>query len=172
MSDFSLFERAYALLENVTPRRYDCGRLCGSRCCQNLSAGVSPAESGMRLLPHEKEYLQSIGAENFTYCSSDDGDFLLCGGHCDRAFRPFACRIFPYYAHFDGSRVFLRADIRAAICPLVTTRACRRLTPRFLRNAKKAVRILAAEPLILEDMKKNAAFVDSLYELYEQLKPV
>ena len=178
VSVFKLYDMAYRLLDEVTPRRYNCGSLCGAACCKNLSQNPdsSAVPTGMLLLPYEKDYLQHAGADGFAYlCDSShtDADMLLCHGCCDRRFRPFACRIFPYYVSFDTKSeplMRLRPDPRAVqICPLVSQRAVKRCTPRFIRHVKEAVRLLSHEPLIREDLHKTAEFLDAMYDFYGKI---
>ena len=174
---FALYDRAYRLLNDVTPRRFNCGTLCGAACCHNLSKS-GDTETGMLLLPFEKDYLQHAGATGYSYlCDSnrEEPDMLICSGLCDRRFRPFACRIFPCYASFfevkNGKTALrVRPDPRAAqICPLVTNRAFRRSVPRFIRNVKKAVRVLSAEPEIYADLQKTSDFLNAMYDFYGKL---
>lgn len=99
---FALYDRAYRLLDDVTPRRFNCGTLCGAACCHNLSKS-GDTETGMLLLPFEKDYLQHAGAAGYSYlCDSnrEEPDMLICSGLCDRRFRPFACRIFRIMRQF------------------------------------------------------------------------
>ena len=164
---FALFDKVYALLSDTTPRRYDCGALCGARCCRNLACPDAVYQSGMALLPYEKEYLQSIGASDFLFRSGEDGDILICRGRCRRAFRPFACRVFPYYARLSDEKTQIRPDIRAfQVCPLLKGEKTGRMTPRFIRNYKKAVKLLSTEPVIRTDLQKTSDFIGSVYELY------
>lgn len=167
---FSLLEKAYKLTENVTPKKYDCGELCGGACCKNLSTLSS--ESGMMLLPFEKEFLIENGACGYTYKTDTEGtDYLVCEGKCNRKFRPFACRVFPYYADFSGKRIKIKKDIRAAaICPVINARVHSRANIYFLRNVKKAVHILCKDKFIKRDFEKTSDFIDSLYYLYKILK--
>lgn len=117
---FALYDRAYRLLDDVTPRRFNCGTLCGAACCHNLSKS-GDTETGMLLLPFEKDYLQHAGAAGYSYlCDSnrEEPDMLICSGLCDRRFRPFACRIFPCYASFfevknGKTALHVRPDPRA-----------------------------------------------------------
>lgn len=166
---FELLERAYSLTNNTTPCRFDCGTLCGAVCCNNLS--LTDNNSGMHLLPYEKEYLQSKKANGYEYVPSEDGYMLDCGGKCIRDQRPFACRIFPYYAKFDGNSIIIKKDIRAAsVCPLLTNEKTKRANIFFIRNMKKAIRILIENDDFYSDLKKTADFVDSLYDLYSKMQ--
>ncbi len=167
---FSLLREAYELTENVTPKRYDCGRLCDGACCKNASALTS--EAGMILLPYEKEFLESIGAAGFTYESDKDGvNYLVCDGSCNRKFRPFACRIFPYYADFSQGYTRIKKDLRAvSVCPMLNKSRFGRANIRFLRNIRKSVRILCKSDLYKDDLIKTSEFINELYYLYKMLK--
>lgn len=163
---FELFDRAYSLLSDVTPRRFDCGTLCASRCCKDLRL-CGREETGMLLLPHEKDYLMHLGADTFSFAEGEDSPILICDGKCDRKLRPFACRIFPYYAALWRPGMKIKPDIRAVgVCPLLIGRKYRRPSVYFIRNAKAAVRILSKCPEIRDDFLKTEAFIDELTELY------
>ncbi len=168
---FQIFDIVYALLENETPRRFDCGKLCSGKCCENLS-DQSDAESGMMLLPYEKEYLESRHAD-FSYVQTQDGnDMLVCNGSCDRSLRPIACRLFPYYIKVftdenDKVGFKIRPDLRGiSVCPLIFSPYTKRMPPRFIRNVKRSAKLLCNENILAKDLQKNSDFVDSLYELY------
>ena len=49
-----LIKKAYELLDRVTPLTYDCGKLCGGRCCKG------DGNTGMWLFPYEEEILKDI----------------------------------------------------------------------------------------------------------------
>lgn len=170
----ALLRQAYALLRDVTPRRFDCGVLCGGACCRNLSSDDS--ESGMLLLPYEREYLRCTAAglaidTGYHFETNGSDEFLICSGKCNRALRPFACRIFPYYPAFRDEQIILRPDPRAvSVCPLIRQRlTVRRTNVYFLRNVKKAANVLIREPVFRTELEKNAAYLDGLYEFYERL---
>lgn len=138
VSVFKLYDMAYRLLDEVTPRRYNCGDLCGSACCKNLSqsSDSSSIPTGMLLLPYEKDYLQHAGANGFSYlCDSShtDADMVLCHGRCDRRFRPFACRIFPYYMSCRSAPKMLR-------CGCVRIRGQCRFVRSYRKEPSNAVR--------------------------------
>lgn len=125
----------------------------------------------MLLLPYEKEYLQKFANANYTYTKSGDTDILICSGKCDRNFRPFACRIFPYYANIENDKVSLKKDPRAAlVCPLIVSRTHKRPSVYFIRNIKKAVNLLISDDEYKNDFSDMSDFVDSLYELYSKIK--
>ncbi len=163
-----IFDKVYSLTNNTTPRSFDCGELCGKRCCSNLSNGVH--ESGMSLLPYEKQYLISKGAE-YEYTANEDGDILICNGNCDRNLRPFACRIFPYYADVKDNRIAIKKDIRAAsVCPLLILKVRRRPNVYFIRNIKKAVRILRSDEELSNNLDSISGFIEYLYDLHSKME--
>ena len=90
-----LLLKAYELLSDITPKKYDCGILCSSVCCKNNGSHGNDKECGMLLLPGEKELLS--GAPDYTFLNSANETLLVCDGKCIRELRPFACRIFPFY---------------------------------------------------------------------------
>lgn len=110
--------KAYELLENCTPLKFDCGALCGGKCCKGGD------NDGMILFPGEEKYY--AGKSGFTVkkdlatgCLS-----VVCSGECSRTERPLSCRIFPFFfyaAEKDGKiRIRPGEDIRArGVCPLV-----------------------------------------------------
>lgn len=165
----ALFATVYALLDEP-PHRFDCGRLCGRRCCDSGCAGESV--EGMRLLPGEKQFLQSVAPFAFIYKQSEDGDVLVCNGRCDRAVRPIACRIFPYYAKIAEKAgrvdILLRRDPRSlAVCPLVSESPYRP-TPAFCGNFKRAMRLLIKDEEIADDVRKTSSFNESLLAFYRK----
>ena len=163
-----IFEKVYSLTDDVTPRSFDCGELCGKRCCSNLSDGTH--QSGMALLPYEKDYLISKGAK-YEYEDNEDGDILICNGSCNRNLRPFACRIFPYYVDIRNNKINIKKDIRAvSICPLLFMNVRKRPNIYFLRNIRKATRILCAEKEIKNHFDSISGFIEYLYDLYAKME--
>ena len=166
---FELLMKAYKLTDNVTPQRFDCGKLCNAACCKNLSS--LSEKTGMQLLPYEKAFLEINAENNYTYIKSGTTDVLICDGNCNRKFRPFACRIFPYYASVTDTKISLKKDPRAAsVCPLLLSKVYKRPNIFFLRNMKRAIRLLVSVPEIQQDLVENSEFIDSLYELYSKIK--
>ena len=69
-----LLEEAYRLTENVTPLKYDCGKLCSALCCkENITA--SAQSGGMQLLPGEDEIINE--ANGFEIKQEADGGFKI-----------------------------------------------------------------------------------------------
>lgn len=175
-----LLLKAYGLLSDVTPKKYDCGTLCLSLCCrENCSHGDCDSESGfgeqcgMILLPGEKELLS--GAAEFEFFKTPDGgDMLVCNSSCVRELRPFACRIFPFYPKIEkcsgGYSIKILPDPRGiGICPIVRDFRKRKACAAFLRNAKKAVRILTGDDKILKELISQSEMITDIELLKEKL---
>lgn len=121
MKATDVYSYLYALFDDVTPQKTDCGRLCGGACCKESDAG-----SGMYLYPLEykmyanKPSWAKIYKTDFTYGQGKKVYMLSCPDHCDRALRPLACRIFPLVPYVKkGERLRIIIDPRgASLCPL------------------------------------------------------
>ena len=166
-SKLSLLKQAYSLLDEVTPLKYDCGLICGGKCCHSDSTGAVE-NPGMLLLPEEEKLTSDA---SFIIEESDDGKVLICNGKCDRALRPFSCRIFPFYASIgkDGS-VSLKKDPRAFnTCPVAIKEKGTRHSVYFHRNAVRAIRILMKDEDFKRELKKTSDFCDGLYSFYRKM---
>jgi hypothetical protein len=157
-----LYKKAYRLLERSTPLKFDCGLLCGSKCCSGDS------DSGMCLFPGEEKMLEKCGG--FLKIRNDrikDTDvlFAVCGGNCDRSFRPLACRIFPYAPYLDeNGRLTVIEDPRAKyLCPLLAGLPGVRIDRIFKRSVLKVFHLL-----VLDEEIRN--FVSTLSNVLDEYK--
>jgi hypothetical protein len=113
----AFYQRLYRLLEDSSPLRFDCGRLCGAACCR-----VSPELPGMYLFPGEEALLRD--AHGFSFSDVElpgwgNARLLSCVGTCVRGLRPLSCRIFPLAPVVDGQAAHARIDPRgSSVCPL------------------------------------------------------
>ena len=162
-------ERAYALLEDVTPLTTDCGAVCDGRCCRE-----SADSEGMLLFPGEEVLLSDAG---FRIRPADGGYLLTCDGTCDRSLRPLSCRIFPLFPILtEEGRVKAVYDPRGyRMCPLV--RECARvpLDRDFVRGVRRAGRILAEDPAcaaFLRLQSEEIAELNRLLKLEEERPPI
>ena len=144
MSAYEAFLKARDLLENLTPLKTDCGRLCQGACCQGDET------TGMLLFPGEAACYEDCAFARVIPAGfslgGQDAQLLVCGGTCDRANRPLACRLFPLFLKFkeDGTTK-LRMDVRArAVCPL-TDYGIKALDPDFKQAARAAYDLLLEE---------------------------
>jgi len=149
---------AREILENVTPLKRDCGRVCGARCCRSLDG----EETGMLLFPGEEEcYAEKPG---WTIRETAMGRMAVCPGRCDRAERPLACRLFPLLP-LPGQDGGIRAclDLRArAVCPLAR-QGIQTMDPAFIRAVREAGECLAGD-------SRQAAFLEGLRAEQEELR--
>ena len=163
----SLLKRAHKLLDDVTPLKFNCGNLCGAKCCQSHSIN-STENPGMLLLPCEEALLKD---SSFAFKDSSDGKILICNGKCNRSNRPFSCRIFPFYASIsEDGHISLKSDPRAFMnCPVSLKKKGTRHSVYFHRNAVRAVRILMRNEDFKREFIKTSEFCDGLYSFYRKM---
>ncbi|MCL2512641.1 MAG: hypothetical protein FWF08_01965 [Oscillospiraceae bacterium] len=159
-------KKAYELLEKTTPLDFDCGKICGSRCCKG------DGMTGMNLFPHETDIIKNV--PGFSVYESDGNisyPVMVCGGSCDRRMRPFGCRIYPLFPLVTlGSRqnpkVTVIHDPRAVKnCPL----AGGRLPYRFTSAVRRAAKYLVRDPEILEYLIKTGEELKEIQQLCDIL---
>ena len=165
----SVLERAYALLEDVTPLTTDCGAVCDGRCCRE-----SADSEGMLLFPGEEALLADAG---FAIRPAEGGLLLTCGGRCDRHKRPLACRIFPLFPILtEEGRVRAVYDPRGwRMCPLVRECAHVPLDREFVRRVRRVGRILTEDPAcaaFLRMQSEEIADLNRLLPLEEERPPI
>lgn len=133
-----IYKHIYSLLDNITPIKADCGKLCQSACCKG------DEDTGMYLFPYE----EIMYGTNENWIKIYDSDFIfnkkpvkiaICSGKCDRKKRPLSCRIFPLFK-LNGK---ISIDTRAKkICPLARAIQLDEYNPEFVKNVKKVFNIL------------------------------
>lgn len=168
MSD--VLKRAWALLADVTPLDVNCGQVCNARCCH-----ADDQSSGMRLFPGEEQLVAACGYR--LTLTSDGGELLECDGHCDRALRPLACRMFPLFPYVDEEgRVRAVYDPRAwRLCPLVRECAHVPLQRDFVRAVRRAGRVLMEDPrcaAYLQEQSREIDLLNGLLPLQNQRAPI
>lgn len=143
-----MYGKIFKIMGDLTPLKADCGTLCGCACCKG------DENTGMRLFPFEESELSVKELENGVRLA-------VCDGTCDRAKRPLACRIFPFFPTIDEKgRIFVEADIRAKrLCPLISHSGEIIFDKRFFKALKKVGKILA----------KDEACRKFLYETTEEI---
>ena len=157
-----LITKAYELFERTAPLSYDCGRLCGSRCCKGSD------NTGMWLFPDEEKLLKDTAGFEIKDCESNFGyKMLVCRGFCERKTRPLSCRIFPYFPMISGGDFDARADIRGiSICPLL----CKNIKPEyaFIRQVRKAARLISQSDEIREYIINVNSILDEIGDFAER----
>ena len=145
-------------LNNVTPLKKDCGRVCGARCCRPLEG----EETGMLLFPGEAEAYAEL--EGWTVRHGAQGDIVVCPGNCNREERPLSCRFFPLLPLIgDDGAIRVVMDQRArAVCPLAR-QGKSALDPAFIDAVREAGELLAQS-------EEQALFLDVLEEEQQELR--
>lgn len=165
-----MYQTAYQIINKTTPLRFDCGKLCGGACCQNLPADEEAGEdSGMYLFPGEEKLLETaafleIIPVEFEFNPGSPIFLATCKGQCDRDLRPLACRIFPLTPYLTPKEILvIRIDPRAIpICPLAGEPDRNNLHPDFINAVRKTCRLLLSDPLIKE-------YITGLSRMFDEL---
>lgn len=129
MSKKTDYKGLYQNTDLITPLEYDCGKLCGSICCQSDQKG----HTGVYLLPGEEEMF--TGNEDWLRWEMqrpEDGDFppdweypvyfIQCIKPCPRDRRPLSCRFFPLAPHLlrDNTLLLIHETLTLPyLCPLI-----------------------------------------------------
>ena len=143
---------ARELLENLTPLKTDCGRLCQGACCRG------DENTGMLLFPGEEALYKDCTFARVVETGFSLGAapalLLVCEGSCDRKNRPLACRLFPLFLRFrEDQPPVLRMDARArAVCPL-TDYGMKALDPAFRQAARRAYDLLLEDEVCAKYLK-------------------
>lgn len=147
MKKENVIKTCYSVLKGYTPLEFDCGMLCGGRCCHG------DENTGMLLFPGEENLIDS----NITVKKTDDGTLIaVCNGTCDRRRRPLSCRIYPVFPLIieNDGKEYVEIDFdRRASCPL--TEGDITLNRRFCKAVKRVGKYLLLN-------EETAAFYRSL----------
>ncbi|WHH59847.1 hypothetical protein [Petroclostridium sp. X23] len=144
-----LYQKAYSILEQLTPLQTDCGELCNQACCDS-----DDEDAGMYLFPGEElMYIEKpdwlrIEESAFTYGNEEKPALIaMCTQRCDRELRPLSCRIFPLtpYIGHDGV-INIKIDPRAVpMCPLAKPYADKSLDKEFILAVTEVYKILGRD---------------------------
>jgi len=154
----ALLSAAREKLNDVTPLRRDCGRVCAAACCRPLGE----EETGMLLFPGEAETY--AGKDGWKIRPAAQGELIICPGKCDRAERPLSCRLFPLLPlPLEDGSIRVMTDLRAkAVCPLARLGKTA-MDPDFIEAVRESGEILMRD-------EKQAAFLRGLAEEQAELK--
>lgn len=143
MAESNVILSAWNAIGASTPMAADCGALCGAACCH----ADEDDQGGVALLPRERALMGEIDWGEIAWDAGMRAEMLVCARPCDRAHRPFLCRVFPLCPVVGKSGKWtVRMDARArAVCPL-SRAGLKGLDPAFVRGAAEAARILAQDP--------------------------
>lgn len=162
-----LYSLVHKRLNDVTPLKGDCGKICNRACCQD-----SPEGNGMYLYPHEEKLYKKVHSNlkiemtDFLYAKGKKALIAFCPSHCDRNFRPLACRIFPLVPFKkEGEKLQIIIDPRAKLmCPLANNFKMSDFDPLFVKSVtfvcnllfkfKECQQFIVAQSELIEDYKK------------------
>jgi len=178
----SIYEKAYALLEDVTPFEYDCGQLCGAACCGVSDDGIVSTEEEsdfIYLLPGE-ECMHDRGYDTFTWTEViSDGEsypytrkgttcyILRCKGpaNCRRDKRPMQCRTYPLWPYIDADgrvEVIYSPVETEYICPIIENEP--EIDERFYNALLAAWQLLIQIPDVRHMVEVMSREIDAAYE--------
>lgn len=158
-------EKAYEILDRVTPIKTDCGQLCAPHCCKG------DGRTGMILFPDEDKLFKNT--PGFELKLNQKGDFcLICSGICEREKRPLACRMYPLFPliieNGNNTEIKVVKDPRGiGSCPLVSDDW--KLDIDFIRAVRRAARALSRDKKQLAHLKKISGLLTDIIELNNAL---
>ena len=171
MEIMNLLNEARALLQDVTPLKINCGKLCGGACCQ--PSPDDDGENGMLLFPGEEAfYAEPI--EGMPFHLADDntlfegGKRFVCEGKCSREHRPLACRIFPLRMRMEADQQHVTAEIdpRAwCVCPLLEQGGLRAMSQDFTKAVEAAGNLLCQHEQMREALRNEQLLLDEMRRL-------
>lgn len=161
----ALYREIYKRFDELTPVSFDCGELCGKKCCEGDD------ESGMYLFPGEEKLF--AGKENFSVLPTDffvNGkavQLAVCHGACRREERPLSCRIFPLVPFYrKGSTLRIIRDPRAGFCPLTSPAAVGQLNSAFVREVRHAFNVLVKIPAVADFLDALSYILDDYQKFF------
>lgn len=175
MANQKLIEEARRLLADATPLSFDCGTLCGHKCCTDFA----PTE-GVYLIPGELPLFD--GTEDFPtwqFHRTDEYEFapswtakhdhvvfMQCKKVCaeSREKRPFECRTYPLLPYLNaGGQLEMRYSFLAeGICPLPERYTIEELQPEFVAAAHAAWSVLMQDEEMLDHIRWVSEQYDAL----------
>ena len=165
-------EEARAILQDVTPLKKNCGRLCDAACCQSDESG----ENGMLLFPFE-ECLYEEPIEGFPFHLAEDdtlfkgGKRLVCEGTCPREHRPLACRLFPLRIRVmvdESGEPYAKPEIDPrgwCCCPILEQGGMRAMSSEFIEAVRLCGECLMKNTHMLEALYNEQRLMDELTSL-------
>ncbi len=159
MTTEEVISKIYKILENVTPLKTDCGKLCDCECCKGDNS------IGMLLFPGEEFFYK--GNSDFNIIDIDDNKkILVCSGRCDRTLRPVSCRLFPLIPIVFEGKLYIIDDPRASgVCPLIYDNA--KLNKKFEKAVYKAGKLLLKNEITSEFLHTLTDEISEILSLRE-----
>ncbi len=140
-------KKAYEFFERVTPLYYDCGKICGAKCCGGSD------KDGMLLFPGEETFFENNSEFSVYYEAKYDCMAVRCKGICSRNERPLSCRIFPFFLYNNSGKISVAPDIRAIdFCPILINKE--EVDKKFLRTLRVVAKLFEQDTDICSFLKK------------------
>ncbi len=159
-----LLETCYSLLRNITPLEFDCGKICGGKCCKG------DEKTGMLLFPGEENLIDT----DMKIIVNEKGyKVAVCDGKCDRNKRPLACRIYPLFPiikYNDGIEYIETEFDKRADCPLLNGEYI--ITRRFDKTVRRIGKYLLLNKETAEYYRNLSEELTEYIELEKILKKI
>lgn len=161
MKKENVINSCYSLLRNVTPLSFDCGKICNGKCCKGDN------KTGMVLFPGEEKILD----KDINVITDDEGfKIAVCGGVCNRNYRPLSCRIYPLFPVIknENGREYIQVEIDPrADCPLCSEEY--EFTKNFIKAVKRVGKYLLLNEETANTYRKISAEIEDINKLRELL---
>ena len=161
MKKENVINSCYSLLRNVTPLSFDCGKICNGKCCKGDN------KTGMVLFPGEEKILD----KNINVINDDEGfKIAVCGGVCNRNYRPLSCRIYPLFPVIknENGREYIQVEIDPrADCPLCLGEY--EFKKNFIKAVKRVGKYLLLNEETADTYRKLSAEIEDINKLRELL---
>ena len=164
----------YRKLNNRTPLKTDCGKLCSNACCVDSDG----EEMGMYLFPKEEEMFLDkpdfrIEDGFFSYMGKK-AKILYCKPYCKRSERPLSCRIFPLFPYItiDGELKIIVDPRSRSMCPLYKAELID-LNGPFVRGVTHIGQLLAENEETFEFLFELSRNIDDeVNQIVDNLKKI
>lgn len=161
MKKENVINSCYSLLRNVTPLSFDCGKICNGKCCKGDN------KTGMVLFPGEEMLLD----KDINVITDDEGfKIAVCGGVCNRNYRPLSCRIYPLFPVIknENGREYIQVEIDPrADCPLCSEEY--EFKKNFIKAVKRVGKYLLLNEETADTYRKLSAEIEDINKLRELL---
>jgi hypothetical protein len=156
-------EKIYAMLDEVSPVDFDCGKLCGQVCCLYDEDDCPNKDLVLYLFPGEELMYEDNDSFDLFYLPSkevnyphtwDDDVFLVeckTPPNCDRKIRPIQCRTFPLIPHITKDNKFhliFDENEFPYECPIIRDNI--KLNDDFIQVTYKVWNILIKDPMVYD----------------------
>lgn len=163
-----LYQKAYRLLEETTPLKFDCGELCGSACCKG------DEDKGMLVFPGEEQLFAGIWDDikikqtSITLEQDKMAKLAVCRGKCQRHFRPLSCRIFPLTPYFptEGKLQIIMDPRAKSLCPIAANTDHAKINRIFARRVRHVFQQLVQDAQINHFIQKLSRILDEYQRFY------